>query len=98
MLVHVVLIRLQPMVSETGLTDLADRVRDLAVTVAGPGSCVIGSNVTEEALSQEFEFGFVLTFASHRQLDTYHVNPAHLAVSLAIRDLARMVLVFDIGT
>jgi Stress responsive A/B Barrel Domain len=66
--------------------------------VAGPGSCVVGANVTEEPLSQEFEFGFVVRFAGHAQLDAYHVNPAHLPVSLAIRDLARTVLVFDFAT
>ena len=95
MLVRVVLMRLQPEVSETELLELAGRVCDLAATVAGPDSCVVGPNVTEEPLSQEFEFGFVLRFTSHAELDAYHVNPAHLPVSLAIRDLARTVLVFD---
>ena len=55
------------------------------------------ANVTEEPLSQEFEFGFVLRFAGHAQLDAYHVNPAHLPISLAIRDLSRTVLVFDLA-
>ena len=95
MLVHVVLMRLRPDASEMALGDLAERVRDLAETVAGTDHCVVGPNVTEEPLSQEFEFGFVLRIASHAELDAYHVNPAHLAVSLAIRDLARTVLVFD---
>lgn len=95
MLVHVVLMRLQPIVSEAALAELAGRVHDLAVTVAGPGSCVVGPNVTEEPLSQEFEFGFVLRFAGHAELDAYHVHPAHLAVSLAIRHLSCTVLVFD---
>ena len=95
MLIHVVLMRLHPDASGTALRDLAERVGDLAETVAGAGHCVVGPNVTEEPLSQEFEFGFVLRFASDAELDAYHVNPAHLAVSLAIRDLARTVLVFD---
>jgi hypothetical protein len=87
--------RLQPVVPESALVELACRVLELAGTVAGPGSCVVGSNDTEEPLSQEFEFGFVMKFANQLELDAYHVNPAHLAVSLAIRDLARTVLVFD---
>jgi hypothetical protein len=95
MLVHVVLMRLQPGVPGAALDELARRVRDLAELVAGPGSSVIGPNVTEEPLSQAFEFGFVLRFAGHDELDAYHVNPAHLPVSLAIQDLARTVLVFD---
>jgi hypothetical protein len=95
MLVHAVLMRLRPGVSETELLDLADRVRALARTVAGPDSFVVGPNVTEEPLSQGFEFGFVLTFADHAALDAYHVNPAHLAISLAIRELAGTVMVFD---
>jgi hypothetical protein len=98
MLIHVVLMRLRPGVSEAALGELARRVGDLAESVAGPDSCVVGPNVTEEPLSQEFEFGFVLRFADHAQLDAYHVNPAHLPVSLAIRDLARTVLVFDFAT
>jgi hypothetical protein len=93
--VHVVLMRLRPGVSELALGELARRIGDLAESVAGPDSCVVGANVTEEPLSQEFEFGFVVRFAGHAQLDAYHVNPAHLPVSLAIRDLARTVLVFD---
>ena len=95
MLVHVVLMRLRSGISESALGELARRVGDLAESVAGPDSCVVGANVTEEPISQEFEFGFVLRFTSHAQLDAYHVNPAHLPVSLAIRDLACTVLVFD---
>jgi hypothetical protein len=37
-----------------------------------------------------------LRFTDHAQLDAYHVNPAHLPVSLTIRDLANTVLVFDL--
>jgi hypothetical protein len=95
MLVHVVLMRLRPGGSGVALGQLAHRVCDLAESVAGPDSCVVGPNVTEEPLSQEFEFGFVLRFAGHAELDAYHVNPAHLPVSLAIRELAHTVLVFD---
>lgn len=98
MLVHVVLMRLRPGHSESALGELARRVADLAESVAGPDCCVVGPNVSEEALSQGFEFGFVLRFADHAQLDAYHVNPAHLPVSLTIRDLARTVLVFDVAT
>ena len=98
MLVHVVLMRLRAGISRASLGELARRVQDLAESVAGPNSCVVGPNVTEEPLSQEFEFGFALRFSSHAQLDAYHVNPAHLPVSLAIRDLARTVLVFDFAT
>ena len=95
MLVHVVLMRLRPGISESALGELARRLSDLAESIAGPNSCVVGPNVTEEPLSQEFEFGFALRFASHAELDAYHVNPAHLPISLTIRDLARTVLVFD---
>src|SRR5918997_4276594 len=98
MLVHVVLMRLRPGISESAVGELARRLSDLAESVAGPNSCVVGPNVTVEPLSQEFEFGFVLRFAGHAQLDAYHANPAHLPVSLAIRDLARTVLVFDFAT
>jgi hypothetical protein len=95
MLVHVVLMRLQPGISGSALGDLALRVSELAVSVAGPDSCIVGPNVTEEPLSQEFEFGFVLRFPGHAELDAYHANPAHLPISLAIRDVSRTVLVFD---
>jgi hypothetical protein len=98
MLVHVVLMRLRPGISESALDELGRRLRTLAESVAGPDSCIVGPNVTEEPLSQEFEFGFVLRFADHAQLDAYHVNPAHLPVSLSIRDLARTILVFDFVT
>ena len=95
MLVHVVLMRLRSRASSTALRDLERRVRDLAEAVAGPNACFVGPNVTEEPLSQEYEFGFALRFASHAELDAYHVNPAHLPISLAIRDVARRILVVD---
>ena len=98
MLVHVVLMRLRAGKSESALDELARRVADLAESVAGPDCCVVGPNVSEVPLSQGFEFGFVLRLADHAQLDAYHVNPAHLPVSLTIRDLARTVLVFAIAT
>jgi hypothetical protein len=91
------LMRLRSGVSGAALGDLERSVRELAESVAGPDSCAVGPNITEEPLSQEFEFGFVLRFASHAELDAYHVNPAHLPISLAIRDLSRTVLVFDLG-
>jgi hypothetical protein len=96
MLVHVVLMRLRPGITESTLSELAHRVSDLAESVTGPNSCVVGPNATEEPLSQDFKFGFVLKFTDHAQLDAYHVNPAHLPVSLTIRDLAKTVLVFDL--
>jgi hypothetical protein len=95
MLVHVVLMRLRSGASSAALRELERRVRDLAEAVAGPNACVVGPNITEEPLSQEYEFGFALRFASHAELDAYHVNPAHLPISLAIRDVARRILVFD---
>jgi hypothetical protein len=98
MLVHVVLMRLRPGISESALDELGRRLRTLAESVSGPDSCIVSPNVTEEPLSQEFEFGFVLRFAGYAQLDAYHVNPAHRAVSLTIRDLARTILVFDFAT
>jgi hypothetical protein len=98
MLVHVVLMRLRPGISGSVLGELAQRVADLAEAVAGPDSCVVGPNITEEPLSQEFEFGFVLRFPGHAELDGYHANPAHLPISLAIRDVSRTVLVFDFAT
>lgn len=97
MVVHVVLMRLRPGISRSALDELARHLADLAESVAGSESCVVGANVTEEPLSQGFEFGFVLRFASHAELDTYHVNPAHLPISLAIRDVSGTVLVFDLA-
>ena len=97
MLVHVVLMRLRPGVSSASLREIERCVRDLAESVAGPDSCVVGPNVTEEPLSQGFEFGFVVRFASRAQLDAYHVNSAHLPISLAIRDVSHTVLVFDLA-
>ena len=97
MLVRVVLMRLRPAVSPRVLRELERRVCDLAESVAGPKSWVVAPNVTEEPLSQGFELGFIVRFADQAELDAYHVNPAHLPVSLAIRDLSRTVLVFDLA-
>jgi hypothetical protein len=95
MLVHTVLMKLLPGSARPELDDLSFRVRELADAVAGPMSCVIGPNVSDEALDQGYDFGFVICFPDRAALNTYHVNSAHLAVSLAIRALAETVLVFD---
>jgi hypothetical protein len=89
-LTHVVLMRLRPGVAATDRDNLAARILALATASAGPNSCVIGPNVTEEPLAQGFQ-----TFPNHGALDAYHVNPAHLPISLSIRTLAETVLVFD---
>lgn len=97
MFIHVVLMTLRPGVTETQLFNLSDRVRELAAMVAGPGSCLVGPNVTEEPFGQGYDYGFAIRFPARTTLDAYHVNPAHLPVSLAIRDLASTVLVFDLA-
>jgi hypothetical protein len=97
MLVHTVLLQLRPDVTDHQLEGLAERLRDLASAASGPNSLAIGPNVTEEPLDQGYRFGFVIRFSDRGALDAYHVNPAHLAVRLAIRDLATTVLVFDIA-
>jgi len=66
--------------------------------VAGQDSCVVGPNVTEEPLSRQVEFSFVVRFADHAEFDAYHLNPAHKSISLEIRDALRTAVVSDLGT
>lgn len=96
MLVHTVLMKTKPGTTPAELRDLTLRIRLLASTASGGGSFAVGPNVTEEPLDQGYSFGFVLNFADHGALDAYHINPAHMAISLLIRDLAAEILVFDI--
>jgi hypothetical protein len=87
--------RLRPNAEQAGVEELAERLRALGEATCVPGGCVVGTNVTEEPLDQGYDFGFVFTFPNRCALDAYHVNPAHDGVSLAIRDLAETILVFD---
>ncbi len=96
MLVHTVLMKTKPNARPAELRDLTLRIRLLASTFSGVGSFAVGRNVTEEPLDQGYSFGFILNFADHGALDAYHVNPAHMAVSFLIRDVASEILVFDI--
>lgn len=96
MLVHTVLMQLLPDTSRSDLDELSERVRELAEAVSGPGTYGIGPNVTEEPLDQGYSYGFFIRFADRDALNAYHVNPAHLTVSLTIRSLAETVLVFDL--
>ncbi|MDQ3226834.1 MAG: Dabb family protein [Chloroflexota bacterium] len=98
MVVHVVLMRLRAGVSAVELDRLAERVLNLAESIAGKDSCMIGPNVTEEPLSQEYEFGFVVRFETREALAAYHADPAHEGVSHAIQDLTQTVLVFDVDS
>lgn len=95
MVYHTVLLRLTPLATPRRLDDLAERLRLLATAISGANACTVGPNVTEEPLQQGYQFGFILRFADRAALDAYLVNPAHLAISLEIRDLAETVLVFD---
>src|SRR5829696_1636373 len=91
MLMHVVLMRLQPGVSSAALDDLARRVSRLTELVAGQDSCVVDPNVTEEPLSQEFEFGFVVRFAGHAEPDAYHQRRTNVAASAPAAAAARSI-------
>jgi hypothetical protein len=97
MLVHTVLLQLRPDVTDQQLEGLAERLRDLATAASGPNALAIGPNVTDEPLDHGYRFGFIIRFSDRGALDAYLVNPAHLAVSLAIRNLATNVLVFDLA-
>lgn len=96
MFVHTVLIETRPDASASELAELSQRIADLAFAVCGPGEFIVGANVTEEPLDAGFDFGFIIRFANRGVLDAYHVNPGHLAVSLAIRDISERILVFDL--
>jgi hypothetical protein len=96
MLVHVVLMRSRPGASSAALDDLARRVSRLTESVAGPDSCVVGPNVTEESLTQEFEFGFAVRFTDDAELNAYHVDPTHFSISLAMQDVSRTILAFEL--
>lgn len=98
MVVHTVLLRLKPDAERQEIEELAERLLALAQATCVPDGYVIGPNVTEEPLDQGYDFGFVFTFPDRGALDAYHVNPAHVGVSLAIRDLAETVLVFDFAS
>jgi hypothetical protein len=97
MVVHVVLLRIRPDVSATELSELEQRISELAQAACGPGNAIVGENVTEEPIADGFDFGFVLRFRNRGALDAYHVNPTHLAIAHLIRDLASKVLVFDVA-
>lgn len=95
MVVHTVLMHLRPDAEQQEVAELAERLLALGEATCVPGGYVIGPNVTEEPLDQGYDFGFVFTFPDRGALDAYHINPAHVGVSLAIRDLAESILVFD---
>jgi hypothetical protein len=98
MLMHIVLMRLRPGVGASALSDLTFRLHELAAAISGPGACAIGGNVSEEPFSHGYDFGFALSLPDRATLDAYLVNPAHLAVSLAIRELISDILVYDLET
>lgn len=96
MFVHTVLIRTRRDTNANELGELSRRIADLAMTVCGAGEFIVGANATEEPFAEGFDFGFVLRFPNRGALDAYLVNPAHLAISLLIRDVAESILVFDL--
>ena len=95
MVVHTVLIRLRTDADKVEVNELTERLLALGEATCVPGGFVVGPNVTEEPFDQGYDFGFVFTFPNKGALDAYHVNPAHVGVSLAIRSLAETILVFD---
>jgi hypothetical protein len=98
MLLHTVLIRPRPGVSDADLDDLTARTAHIAERLCGPGNYDVGPNSTREPLDQGYTFGFILRFADRDALASYHADPEHEEFSQRIQELAETVLVFDLET
>jgi hypothetical protein len=55
-----------------------------------------GESNSPEGLEQGFEYGFVMSFDTPEDRDTYLFHPAHLPVADLIGRSAERVLVFDV--
>jgi hypothetical protein len=95
MLTHVVLMQLRPDAPTSDVDDLARRLRHLADALAGPGSCVVGPNVTAEPFARGYDFGFVIRFPDRIALASYHDHPDHQAIGELVQRLSAAFLVFD---
>ena len=93
---HVVLVSWNPTEAERAEQEVRPAVRAFRDTVPGVLGVVEGPSTSPEGLEDGLDYGFVVTFASAQDRDTYLDHPAHLPVAAAIGAAAARVVVFDV--
>lgn len=92
---HVVLIRWGSK-EATVRAAVEDAVRSLPSSIPEILQLAAGPSTSPENLEQNYEWGFVMTFADESARDAYLAHPAHLPVAELIGRAADEVLVFDL--
>jgi hypothetical protein len=94
--VHVVLVRWKPEVSQAELDELTELAVAFPNTIPGVLAVHCGQSTSPEGLEHEFEWALVVSFASSSARDDYLPHPAHQPVAQLISRLAEQVVVFDV--
>jgi len=93
---HVVAYRLRAGVSGADTVPVARAIEDLGHAIPGVVSVRTGVNCGPEAHRGGFDWGFVMTFQSRRDLNGYFEHAAHLAVIPMVEAITDDLVVFDL--
>ncbi len=81
---HVVLLKFKPEVTQETIDGLVADFHKIKAQLPGMLDFSIGPNVSKEGVDKGFTHGFVMTFASAEDLQTYLPHPDHVAVKTKI--------------
>ena len=100
MIRHIVLVRFQPNVSESAISDIFAELEAVRAEITGMGPVVSGKSTSPEQIERGYMHGFSVDFESWDGLRSYQNNPSHKKSGAKIVAAAQGgiegVLVFDL--
>lgn len=92
---HVVAFQFKESATPAQIKEVVDAFRGLKTKIPEIVSFETGTNVSPEGLDKGFTHGFILTFASAEDRDTYLVHPEHQAFGKLVGPVLKDVFVID---
>lgn len=92
---HVVAFQFKESATPAQIKEVVDAFRGLKTRIPEIVSFETGTNVSPEGLDKGFTHGFILTFASAKDRDTYLVHPDHQAFGKLVGPVLKDVFVID---
>ncbi|KAH8554429.1 stress responsive A/B barrel domain-containing protein [Umbelopsis sp. PMI_123] len=97
--IHVVLVKFKPTVSEAVKKELCDKVCALKDTIPGITKATAGKNFSDRGKGFEWDFrnhlGWVFEHVSKKDLDSYAIHPAHVEFVKELAPYREDILAFD---
>ena len=80
MILHCVFCDFRPDVSDAAQNDIFARLKEFSLTLSGTMDFDHGPNRDYEGMSERYDAGFIIKFATREALDIYANHPIHKAL------------------